>query len=442
MEQNATNKKIPIWLIILIIAVFAALTVFVVVMIFNGSDTGSQKPSGTETTSETTSDTAEILYGYGSNEANVLSTYAVNAAEPYNADMSAVVAINDIGDACMNNGELQIYFWIEFYNFMNQYSYYASAMGLDSSVPLGEQASMMENYTWEQYFLESAAKFCKENYALAQAAYENGYVISEEDEANLMDMDDPNGNFAAEATEQGYESIDAYLQANFGKGVGVADYQSYLRTYYAAYYYYTEMQTETEASFSAEDVEKHFDENAETFAEQGLTEKVNNVSVRHLLISVEGDTDENGEYSEEAWAAAETAINEIYADWQTNPTEDYFIELAEANSTDPGSNTNGGLYEDVYPGQMVTEFNDWCFAADRAYGDHGIVKTPYGFHIMFFVGESDSSRWYDTALQDLVAVRMNEILDELVEKYPLKFDFTKVRIYDIIAENAATTETE
>ena len=38
---------------------------------------------------------------------------------------------------------------------------------------------------------------------------------------------------------------------------------------------------------------------------------------------------------------------------------------------------------------MVTEFNDWCFADGRAVGDSGIVKTSYGYHIMFFSGEGE-----------------------------------------------------
>ena len=36
---------------------------------------------------------------------------------------------------------------------------------------------------------------------------------------------------------------------------------------------------------------------------------------------------------------------------------------------------------------MVAEFNDWIFDAARAEGDSGIVKTDYGYHIMYFVGK-------------------------------------------------------
>ena len=56
---------------------------------------------------------------------------------------------------------------------------------------------------------------------------------------------------------------------------------------------------------------------------------------------------------------------------------------------DPGSKENGGLYENVYPGQTVTAFNDWCFDAARVSGDTAIVETEYGCHVMYFVGNSD-----------------------------------------------------
>ena len=46
----------------------------------------------------------------------------------------------------------------------------------------------------------------------------------------------------------------------------------------------------------------------------------------------------------------------------------------------------GGLYTEVYKGQMVTEFNDWCFDPSRQTGDTGVIETDYGAHVMYFVG--------------------------------------------------------
>lgn len=106
------------------------------------------------------------------------------------------------------------------------------------------------------------------------------------------------------------------------------------------------------------------------------------VNVRHILIQPE-DTSDKASVAE-----AEETAKTLYAQWKKNPTEDYFSELAEKNSKDTGSTSNGGLYEDVYPGQMVQQFNDWCFDSSRKKGDSGIVKTDYGYHIMYFVSNN------------------------------------------------------
>ena len=118
-------------------------------------------------------------------------------------------------------------------------------------------------------------------------------------------------------------------------------------------------------------------------------------NVRHILVTPEGGTtDSNGNvtYSDEEMAAAKAAAEEILATWQSGEaTEDSFAALASEKSDDPGSKDNGGLYEDVYPGQMVAAFNDWCFTEGRKSGDTGIVETEYGCHVMYYSGDSDTT---------------------------------------------------
>lgn len=116
-------------------------------------------------------------------------------------------------------------------------------------------------------------------------------------------------------------------------------------------------------------------------------------NVRHILLPYEGGTtDENGNttYTDEEKATTKTKAEELLAQFNAGEaTEDAFAALANENSTDTGSNTNGGLYEDVYPGQMVPTFNDWCFAEGRQAGDTGIVESDYGVHIIYYVGDDE-----------------------------------------------------
>ena len=117
--------------------------------------------------------------------------------------------------------------------------------------------------------------------------------------------------------------------------------------------------------------------------------------VRHILVSYEGGTkDENGSttYSDAEKNAAKEKAEAILKEWEGGAkTEDSFAELAKEKTTDPASKDNGGLYEAVYPGQMVTAFNDWCFDEARKEGDTGIVQTDYGYHVMYFSGDNETS---------------------------------------------------
>ncbi|MCR5135714.1 MAG: peptidylprolyl isomerase, partial [Oscillospiraceae bacterium] len=112
-------------------------------------------------------------------------------------------------------------------------------------------------------------------------------------------------------------------------------------------------------------------------------------NVRHILIKAEAD--EEGNYTDEAKEAAKARAEEILAEFEAGEkTEDSFAELAEQYSEDEGSNTNGGLYENIYQGQMVPEFNDFCFGGHEP-GDTGIVYgesgSYAGYHVIYYVGD-------------------------------------------------------
>lgn len=126
---------------------------------------------------------------------------------------------------------------------------------------------------------------------------------------------------------------------------------------------------------------------------------LNEVDVRHILIFPKGATASNvttQEWSDEAWTWAQTEAQRILDEWKAGEmTEDSFGALANEHSDDNGGNvTNGGLYEDVYLGQMVKNFEDWCFEEGRQTGDTGIVKTEYGYHVMYFVrADNEADNW-------------------------------------------------
>ena len=118
-------------------------------------------------------------------------------------------------------------------------------------------------------------------------------------------------------------------------------------------------------------------------------------NVRHILAAYEGGSYDSSTglttYTDEEKAAAKAAAEEILAQWEAGEaSEESFAALANEKSAD-SDGTDGGLYEDVYPGQMVTNFNDWCFDEAREPGNTGIVESEFGYHVMFYSGDSETS---------------------------------------------------
>ena len=159
----------------------------------------------------------------------------------------------------------------------------------------------------------------------------------------------------------------------------------------------------------------------------------NLVNVRHILVGFEGEAQEDGTYSDEVKEAAKAKAEELLNQWKSgDATEDSFAALANENSTDTGSNTNGGLYENVYPGQMVTAFNDWCFDSARKPGDTGIVETTYGYHVMYFVSTSEQTYRDYQIENNLRSEDMEAWYTALVEQYPVTMGDTTYMRKDIV----------
>lgn len=148
-------------------------------------------------------------------------------------------------------------------------------------------------------------------------------------------------------------------------------------------------------------------------------------NVRHILVAFKGGTKDssgNTTYSAAEKLAAKKEAEQLLKQWKDGKaTEDSFAELANKESDDNnGKVTNGGLYEDIYPGQRVTNFNDWCYDDLRQSGDTGIVETEYGYHVMYFVGNSETNYREYMITEALRADRVETWYNALTEKIVLK----------------------
>jgi len=135
-------------------------------------------------------------------------------------------------------------------------------------------------------------------------------------------------------------------------------------------------------------------------------------NVRHILITGENLDLAEGETATEEQLTAKA--QEILDGW--DGTEDGFAKLAEKYSQDGGSNTNGGLYEDVPKKQMIAAFQDWCYEDGRQPGDTGIVySSSTGAHIMYFVGYGDTPYWHYACENAMRSSDTSEWQNELIE---------------------------
>lgn len=149
------------------------------------------------------------------------------------------------------------------------------------------------------------------------------------------------------------------------------------------------------------------------------------VDVRHILFRA--DTSDSTETNESGVAvptqaamdAAKAEAEAVLAEWEAgDKTSERFAELANEHSDDSGSNTKGGLYTYVYKGQMVPNFNDWCFDPSRVTGNVGLVENAgpnyWGWHIIYFENSNDPY-WEHVAYEAKQSTEQSEWLTSITE---------------------------
>lgn len=161
-------------------------------------------------------------------------------------------------------------------------------------------------------------------------------------------------------------------------------------------------------------------------------------NVRHLLIKFKGGTEdeETGEtvYSDEEKTAAKTKADAFLKQWlEGDKTEESFIELVKQNSDDTSAE-EGGLFENINPdSDYVPNFLNWSISPDRKPGDAEVIETEFGYHVMYYVGDTelnyrdymitnemrtaDQDEWYNgildtvtTSVGDISKMRLDMIL--------------------------------
>ena len=424
-------KMVPLRMVVAVAVVVALIAVFAVV-IFGGL-IGKQNVDPTEGTvpSQEVNPGATIP-GTGLNDVSCKGSYTVSDEEAVAAKDTVIATV---GNQKLTVGQLQAYYWLQTRSFLYSNSYYLSMLGLDYTRGLDEQmisAEVMaslgaeaENMTWQQFFLSQALDAWHTYAALLAAAEEEGYVLSEEDQAYLDGLD---ATLQSDAETNGFATVDEMVAYLMGNGAGAADYKAYESTYFSAYTYYTACVNSK--TYTPEELEAYFDAHAAEYEANGLTKDMYTVNVRHILVFPEGATSETirtETFPQEAWDAGKAKAEALLQQWlDGEATEESFGLLANEHSDDQnGQVTNGGLYEEIAKGQMVANFENWCFDPTREPGHYGIVETEFGYHIMYFVNKN-APLWPEYAENDMRTEAANTLLDDSMTKFPMEVDFKSI----------------
>ncbi len=426
----AGSDKMSIGKIVLLVALIVAAVGIVAALVLRGLEPGQNPPAedpGTDTpttaASAPTDPSVPATHPADGNPDDVTckGTYTVTDEE--------VVALHEtvvgtIGDASLTVGDLQVYYWLQVYDFLDAYGSYLAYMGLDYSQSLDVQLTSDGSCTWQQQFLDGALTVWHNYQSLYQQAKAEGFKLDNELAQRLAELP---VDLEESAIAAGYEGALEMIQEDMGAGATVENYLNYLDVYYNGLSYYSGLMDAIE--LTDEEVEAYYDQRAEEYEEAGVPkDDAIAVDVRHILLQPQGGTTaEDGSvvYSEEEWEACRVEAQALLEQWLSGErTEDSFAQLAQEHSTDGGSASNGGLYTGVTLGQMVEPFEAWCFDETRAAGDSGLVKTTYGYHIMYFV--NSQSVWFTAAEADLLASMGNDILAKAKETYPMKVDYSSI----------------
>lgn len=130
----------------------------------------------------------------------------------------------------------------------------------------------------------------------------------------------------------------------------------------------------------------------------------------HILITPEAEHDHadgeehTEEEDEQADKAAKAEAERLLEEFKKGElTKEAFEKLAEGKNDDSNE-----FYENVKTGAMVSEIEDFIYAEDRQVNDLEVIKTTYGYHVTWFMGDG-AEVWFVDA--------KNNFYNDSVEKW-------------------------
>ena len=367
-----------------------------------------------------------VLYLTNENDLYFKKNYTVSAnrSGKYAND---VVAVS--GNSKLTNAQLQVFYWMRVYEYLSNYNTSYTTVAFDYTKPLSSQiCEEATGKTWEQYFLTEALNVWHRYAVLAEAAEKEGFTLPEDAQKALAGLR-TSAEQAAKTAK--IDNLDTFIQTEMGPGVTFVDYEACVKLSYIANSYYSHVAENMLDEVTDAEIEAHFVKNQELLKNNYKITKESGdlVSVRHILIEVKKTgKDANGkEISTEAdWETCKEEAQKILDEYRAGfLQEERFAELAKKYSTDTGSKDNGGLYEGISAStNFVKPFLDWCMGESRYHGEVTLLRSDYGYHVMYFVkGEPG---WIQYCRSGAANDKCSAMADDLMKGNPVETDYKKI----------------
>ena len=384
------------------------------------------------------------------------------------AKTGSSVVVATLGASELTGDMLQIYYL----NAIRSYFLAQEEPRPELSKPLEQQLCPLGDgkLSWQHYFLQKAIDSWQTETLLLQAAQEPRPIQEEAYKPN--ETDDLHGKYVAAdlpvndflyadkdcytpnsmhqayldglqeqleqlARQQGFKDLEDYAETTLG--LSAKTLVEAARQYNTAYMFFTE------ESYDIQVTDKEIDDDLSSPQAKKLTSSPSDtVSIRHILLIPAGaSVSEDGtvKAGKAKWTSCERQAQEILQDWKQNylatvmGKEAYFAQKASQLSADEGSRSNGGLYENLQPGQLIDVLDKWCFDESRKEGDAAVIRSKVGYHVVYFRSRNNTLR--EEARQELTRQKLREYILKRKEKTALKVNYNLIQLWADCREETA-----
>lgn len=277
------------------------------------------------------------------------------------------------------------------YGTMTYGDYYTSYMGYKTSTSDKSQ-EYSTDYTWYDYFANSAVSTIKETKALLEDADANGFEYDNED----ADYDEFIGKLKDAATEADMSYSD-YLKQLFGKKANEKRVKTFLKDYLKSTAY-QDVLTEKLAA-TDEEVDKYYQSNKDTYD-----------LFSYRIYTMTADSSDTADM-----ANAKTEADKFASGVTSEATFVTQCRLYSNDEEDKYADADASLVSEVKKSDIESACADWIVSSDRSEGDVTVIEDSANscYYIVYYI-----NRTYDGADDDTIkSTVLNKKYSEYIKKY-------------------------